>query len=73
MTKGNREKEIKLLVAKFVQLVESLNPGERLSIRKVTAGRRPTAKTTSKATSKAASKKSAPADSQRSQAKRRKL
>jgi hypothetical protein len=32
-----REKHIKLLVAKFVKLVESLNPGERLSIRKVTA------------------------------------
>jgi hypothetical protein len=30
-----REKSIKLLVAKFVKLVESLNPGERLSIRKV--------------------------------------
>ena len=30
-----REKDIKLLVAKFVKLVESLNPGERLSIRKI--------------------------------------
>ena len=30
-----REKSIKLLVAKFVKLVESLNPGERLSISKV--------------------------------------
>jgi hypothetical protein len=32
-----REKSIKLLVAKFVKLVESLDPGERLSIRKVGA------------------------------------
>ena len=30
-----REKDIKLLVAKFVKLVESLDPGERLSIRKI--------------------------------------
>jgi hypothetical protein len=36
MAMGRREKDIKLLVAKFVKLVESLNPGERLSIRKVT-------------------------------------
>ena len=35
MAMGRREKDIKLLVAKFVKLVESLNPGERLSIRKV--------------------------------------
>ncbi len=35
-----REKDIKLLVAKFIKLVESLNPGERLSIKKVTAKRR---------------------------------
>ena len=35
-----REKDIKLLVAKFIKLVESLNPGERLTIRKVTAKRR---------------------------------
>jgi hypothetical protein len=45
MAMGRREKDIKLLVAKFVKLVESLNPGERLSIRKVTAKRRPAAKT----------------------------
>jgi hypothetical protein len=32
-----REKAIKLLVAKFVKLVDSLDPGERLSIRKVRA------------------------------------
>ncbi len=37
MATGSREKEIKLLVTKFVKLVESLNPGERLSIRKVGA------------------------------------
>jgi hypothetical protein len=36
-TRERREKDIKLLVAKFIKLVESLNPGERLSIRKVTA------------------------------------
>jgi hypothetical protein len=35
MAMGRREKDIKLLVAKFVKLVESLDPGERLSIRKV--------------------------------------
>jgi hypothetical protein len=37
-----RENDIKLLVAKFVKLVESLEPGERLSIKKVAAkkGRR---------------------------------
>jgi hypothetical protein len=35
-----REKSIKLLVAKFVKLVESLNPGERLSISKVSVKKR---------------------------------
>jgi len=43
MAMGRREKDIKLLVAKFVELVESLNPGERLSIRKVAAKKRPAA------------------------------
>jgi hypothetical protein len=43
MAMGRREKDIKLLVAKFVKLVESLNPGERLSIKKVTAKPRPAA------------------------------
>ncbi len=38
---GRREKDIKLLIAKFVKLVDSLNPGERLSIRKVAAKKRP--------------------------------
>jgi hypothetical protein len=64
MTKGSREKDIKLLVTKFIKLVESLNPGERLSIRKVAAKR--------KTTKKKATKKSAPADGQRSQAKKSK-
>jgi hypothetical protein len=41
MAMGRREKDIKLLVAKFVKLVESLNPGERLSIRKVAAKGQP--------------------------------
>ena len=68
MTKGSREKDIKLLVTKFIKLVESLNPGERLSIRKVGARRRPDAKATSQATSK----KSARAAGQRSQTKRAK-
>jgi len=36
-TRERREKDIKLLVAKFIKLVESLNPGERLSIKRVTA------------------------------------
>jgi hypothetical protein len=44
MAMGRREKDIKLLVAKFIKLVESLNPGERLSIKKVAAKRRPAAK-----------------------------
>jgi hypothetical protein len=60
MTRASREKDIKLLVTKFVKLVESLNPGERLSIRKVAAKKKPTAK------------KSARAVSQRSPAKRTK-
>jgi len=37
MAEGSREKDIKLLIAKFMKLVDSLNPGERLSIRKVAA------------------------------------
>ena len=44
MAMGRREKDIKLLVAKFVKLVESLNPGERLSIKKVAAKKPPAAK-----------------------------
>jgi hypothetical protein len=44
MAMGRREKDIKLLVAKFVELAESLNPGERLSIKKVAAKRQPAAK-----------------------------
>jgi lipid A disaccharide synthetase len=58
MTKGSREKDIKLLVAKFIKLVESLDPGERLTIRRVAAKK------------KATTKKSARSASQRSQAKR---
>ena len=34
---SDREKAIKLLVAKFMKLVESLEPGERLSIKKLGA------------------------------------
>jgi hypothetical protein len=57
MAMGRREKDIKLLVAKFVKLVESLNPGERLSIKKVAAKTRPAAKTqTRKSAVKGASK-----------------
>jgi hypothetical protein len=59
MARGSREKDIKLLVAKFITLVESLNPGERLSIRKVAA------------VGKAAAKKGARAGGKRSPAKRR--
>ena len=44
MAMGRREKDIKLLVAKFVKLVESLNPGERLSIKKIAAKGRPAGK-----------------------------
>jgi hypothetical protein len=43
MAMGRREKDIKLLVEKFMKLVESLNPGERLSIKKVAARKRPAA------------------------------
>jgi len=57
MTKGSREKDIKLLVTKFMKLVESLNPGERLSIRKVAAKK--------KTTKKKAAKKSARTAAQR--------
>ena len=39
MAMGRREKDIKLQVAKFIKLVESLNPGERVSIKKVAAGK----------------------------------
>jgi hypothetical protein len=57
MAMGRREKDIKLLVAKFIKLVESLNPGERLSIKKVAAKSRPAAKTQPrKAAAKAAGK-----------------
>jgi hypothetical protein len=61
MMKGSREKDIKLLVAKFIKLVESLNPGERLSIRKVAAGKRPTDKASGKATGKATARATAKA------------
>jgi hypothetical protein len=37
MSTPSRDKAIKLLVAKFIKLVESLDPGERLSIKKVGA------------------------------------
>jgi hypothetical protein len=57
MAMGRREKDIKLLVAKFVKLVESLNPGERLTIKKVSAKKRPAAKgAPRKAAAKAAGK-----------------
>jgi hypothetical protein len=49
MAMGRREKDIKLLVEKFVKLVESLNPGERLSIKKVAGKRGAAAKTPVKA------------------------
>jgi len=48
MAMGRREKDIKLLVAKFIKLVESLDPGERLSIRKVAAKKAPSKKTPSR-------------------------
>jgi hypothetical protein len=50
----SREKSIKLLVAKFVKLVESLNPGERLSIRKVTDKKSARGRTTRAGTTRAA-------------------
>jgi hypothetical protein len=59
MAMGRREKDIKLLVAKFVKLVESLNPGERLSIRKVAAKKRPLAKGQSRKTAVKAAGKTA--------------
>jgi hypothetical protein len=58
MAMGRREKDIKLLVAKFVKLVESLNPGERLTIKKVAAKNRPGGKVQGRKTAaKTASKK----------------
>jgi len=54
MTKGSREKDIKLLVTKFVKLVESLNPGERLSIRKVAAKKKTTKKKAAKKSARTA-------------------
>jgi len=48
MSTGSREKDIKLLVTKFMKLVESLNPGERLSIRKVSAKKEPAKKKAAK-------------------------
>jgi hypothetical protein len=59
MAMGRREKDIKLLVAKFIKLVESLDPGERLSIKKV-ASKKP-----------AAGKKNAPAAHKKTKAKPR--
>ena len=56
MAMGRREKDIKLLVAKFVKLVESLNPGERLSIKKVAAKRQPAKRQSRKAAVKSAAK-----------------
>lgn len=64
MATGSREKDIKLLVTKFIKLVESLDPGERLSIKKVGAkkGTRTPAKAkrAAKKTSRAAGKKQPP-------------
>lgn len=57
MAMGRREKDIKLLVAKFVKLVESLNPGERLSIKKVAARGRPAGKTQARKSAVKASRK----------------
>lgn len=58
MAMGRREKDIKLLVAKFIKLVESLNPGERLSIKKVAAKKRPgTSKLPAKTAKPGAAKK----------------
>jgi hypothetical protein len=54
MATGSREKDIKLLVTKFVKLVESLDPGERLSIRKI--GAKKSTRTPAKAKSAATTK-----------------
>ena len=62
MATGSREKDIKLLVTKFVKLVESLNPGERLSIRKVGA-RKSTRTPAAKARSAAKRTKKTPSKS----------
>jgi hypothetical protein len=56
MAMGRREKDIKLLVAKFVKLVESLNPGERLSIKVVRGKPRAAKSQARKAPMKAARK-----------------
>ncbi len=60
MAMGRREKDIQLLVAKFIKLVESLNPGERLSIKKVAATKRASVgKSRTKSAKASASKKRA--------------
>lgn len=61
MAMGRREKDIKLLIAKFVKLVESLNPGERLSIRKVAAKKRAGADNTMRKTARKSTAKTAKA------------
>jgi hypothetical protein len=61
MAMGRREKDIKLLIAKFVKLVESLNPGERLSIRKVAAKKRARADNTMRKTARKSTAKTAKA------------
>ena len=71
MAMGRREKDIKLLVAKFIKLVESLNPGERLSIKKV-ASRKPAAaaKSAAKNGGKSAAQKNAPTAQNKAKARR---
>ena len=56
MSIDSREKDIKLLVSKFVKLVESLNPGERLSITKLPAPKSLKASGTAKLAGKGKSK-----------------
>lgn len=76
MAMGRREKDIKLLVAKFIKLVESLNPGERLSIKKVAskkvASRKPAAaaKSAAKNGGKSAAQKNAPTAQNKAKARR---
>jgi hypothetical protein len=65
MAMGRREKDIKLLVAKFIKLVESLNPGERLSIKKVAAKKSVNAKSAAKDSKQPAARKKPKAKARR--------
>jgi hypothetical protein len=61
MPTESRDKAIKLLVSKFIKLVESLEPGERLSIKKVGARKTKVGKKSAKSPSARTKKSKVPA------------